>query len=58
MDFTVAVEILGEVGKEYGLNGLLETMQYMDANFDDFRQRERAAYRIVFAGMSKLFAPA
>jgi hypothetical protein len=57
MDFTVAVEILGEVGKEYGV-GLLETMQYMDANFDDFSQRERAAYRIVFAGMSKLFAPA
>ena len=57
MNFTQATEILKDLQDDHGC-GLLEVMQYMQDNLDDFSAKEVRAYRVVFNEMSKLFAPA
>lgn len=54
MQFAQALEIVNGVGREQGVS-LLETLQYMDANLFQFDQEQRAAFRVVFNEMRKLF---
>lgn len=54
MQFAQALEIVNGVGREQGVS-LLETLQYMDANLFQFDSEQRAAFRVVFNEMRKLF---
>lgn len=54
MNFEQALSIVQDVQDEFG-EGLLETLMYMQSNLDDFSDRQRAAYRVVFSNMRKLF---
>lgn len=56
MKFDEAIAILGSVQDDYG-HGLLEVLEYMRDNPDDFNEHEVRAFRVVFNEMSKLFAP-
>ena len=54
MNFTQAIEILNNVGDDFG-HSLLEVMEYMRDNLDNFDDKEVRAFRVVFREMSKLF---
>jgi hypothetical protein len=53
--FDQAIEIVRDIQDDQG-EGLLETLQYMDANLFQFDERQRAAFRVVMTEMRKLFA--
>lgn len=57
MNFEQAVQVVKQYQQDWGLPGLLEAMEQMQASFDDLWDQERRAYRVVFREMSKLFAP-
>lgn len=57
MNFTQAMEIINVIKEDQG-EGLLETLQYMDGNLDQFESHERAAFRLVMREFGKLLAPA
>lgn len=52
--FNQALDIIEEIQQEFD-QGLLETLIYMQSNLEDFSDREREAYRVVFRNMRKLF---
>lgn len=52
--FEQAIEIVRDIQDEMG-EGLLETLMYMQSNLDQFSDRQRMAYRVVFTNMRKLF---
>ncbi len=54
MNFTQALEIVQDVCDDMN-QPLLETLQYMHCNLADYDERDRAAYRVVFTEMRKLF---
>jgi len=54
MQFAQALEIVNNIGEQQGVS-LLETLQYMDANLFQFDSEQRAAFRVVFNEMRKLF---
>ena len=56
MDQTTALDIIREIQEEMG-EGLLETMEYMSDNLDQFTARQQVAFRVAFAGFRKLFEP-
>ena len=58
MDFTTAAEIVNNYKESQGLPGLLEALEEMRDNIDDLTGQEQVAFRVVFNGMAKLFAPA
>ena len=58
MNFEQAIEIVQQYQQDWGLPGLLETLEQMQDSFNDLYERERCAYRVVFREMGKLFAPA
>ena len=49
-----AIEILNNIGNNFG-NDILEVLNYMKDNIDDFDAIEKRAFRVVFCEMSKLF---
>lgn len=55
MNFTQAIEILNDVGDDFG-HGLLDVLTYMQDHLDDFTLEQVRAFRVVFREMSKLFA--
>ena len=57
MNFTQAMVIISVVKESFG-EGLLETLQYMQDNLDDFESHERAAFRVVMKEFGKLLTPA
>ena len=57
MNFTQAMVIISVVKESFG-EGLLETLQYMQDNLDDFESHERAAFRVVMKEFSQLLTPA
>lgn len=57
MDIKQALEIIEDVKDSFG-EGLLETLEYMSDNLDDFSDREVVAYRVVMRDFRKLFATA
>ena len=58
MNFTQAIEVVNEVKTEYRFPGLLETLEYMQENREEFNATQRMAFGVVFREMGKLFAPA
>jgi hypothetical protein len=54
MDKITACSVIQEIQAEMG-EGLLETLQYMKDNFDQFEQRQQVAFYMVFGEMRKLF---
>ena len=58
MNFEQAIEIVQDYQQDWALSGLLETLEQMQDNIDELTDRQVRAYRVVFAGMAKLFAPA
>ena len=50
-----AMDRIAEIAVDNG-EGMLETLQYMNDNLDQFSDQDRLAFRIVFAGFQKLFA--
>ena len=57
MNFTQAMVIISVV-KESSGDGLLETLQYMQDNLDDFSDNEKQAFRVVMRDFRKLLTPA
>ena len=57
MNFTQAMVIISVV-KESSGDGLLETLQYMQDNLDEFAPVERRAFRVVMNDFHKLLTPA
>ena len=57
MNFTQAMVIISVI-KESSGDGLLETLQYMQDNLDEFESHERAAFRVVMKEFSQLLTPA
>lgn len=55
MDITRALEIITELSQDQRLN-ILETLQYMQENFDDLYYSEQRAYRIAMRDFAKLVA--
>ena len=49
-----AIDILQNIGTDFG-NDVLEVLQYMKDNIEDFNAIEKRAFRVVFCEMSKLF---
>ena len=58
MNFEQAIEIVQQYRQDWGLPGLLETLEQMQDSQDDLTDKELRAYRVVFREMGKLFAPA
>ncbi len=54
MNFTQALEIVQDVCDDMN-QPLLETLMYMQSNLADYDDRDRAAFRVVFNEMRKLF---
>lgn len=54
MNFTQALEIVQDVCDDMN-QPLLETLMYMQCNLADYDDRDRAAFRVVFNEMRKLF---
>ncbi len=54
MNFTQALEIVRDICDDMN-QSLLETLQDMQCNLADYDESERAAYRVVFTEMRKLF---
>ena len=57
MNFTQAMVIIGEIKENFG-EGLLETLQYMQDNLDDFSDNEQRAFRVAMNDFRKLLTPA
>ncbi len=57
MTFTEAMVYISR-RKEVDGTGLLETLQYMQDNLDEFESHERAAFRVVMKEFSQLLTPA
>ena len=57
MNFTQAMVIICAIKETFG-EGLLETLQYMQDNLDEFESHERAAFRVVMKEFSQLLTPA
>jgi len=55
MNFDQAISDLNNIQDDFG-TGLLEVLEYMRDNLDDFSENEVRAFRVVFREMSKLFA--
>ena len=57
MNFTQAMVIISEIKESFG-EGLLETLQYMQDNLDDFSDEQVRAFRVVMNDFRKLLTPA
>ena len=57
MNFTEAMITISEIKENFG-EGLLETLQYMQDNLEDFSESEQRAFRVVMADFRKLLTPA
>jgi hypothetical protein len=57
MTFTEAMVYISQ-RKEADGSGLLETLQYMQDNLDEFEPVERQAFRVVMNDFRKLLTPA
>ena len=57
MNFTEAMVIISEIKENFG-EGLLETLQYMQDNLDDFNETEARAFRVVMRDFRALLTPA
>lgn len=57
MTFTEAMVYISRL-KEADGSGLLETLQYMQDNLDDFEPVEQRAFRVVMNDFRKLLTPA
>ena len=57
MNFTQAMVVICDIKETFG-EGLLETLQYMQDNLDDFSDNEKQAFRVAMHDFRKLFAPA
>ena len=57
MNFTQAMVIISDIKESFG-EGLLETLQYMQDNLDDFSDNEKQAFRVVMRDFRKLLTPA
>lgn len=56
MNFTQAMVIISEIKESFG-EGLLETLQYMQDNLDDFSDEQVRAFRVVMCDFRKLLTP-
>jgi hypothetical protein len=57
MTFTQAMVVICAIKETFG-EGLLETLQYMQDNLDDFSDNEKQAFRVVMRDFRKLLATA
>jgi hypothetical protein len=57
MNFTQAMVVISEIKENFG-EGLLETLQYMQDNLDDFSDNEQRAFRVVMNDFRALLTPA
>ena len=57
MNFTQAMVTISAIKETFG-EGLLETLQYMQDNLDDFSDNEKQAFRVVMRDFRKLLTPA
>ena len=57
MNFTQAMVIISEIKESFG-EGLLETLQYMQDNLDDFDDNQIHAFRVVMRDFRALLTPA
>jgi glutamate synthase domain-containing protein 3 len=57
MNFTQAMVVISEIKENFG-EGLLETLQYMQDNLDDFSDNEQRAFRTVMRDFRALLTPA
>jgi len=57
MTFTEAMVHISEI-KERSGDGLLETLQYMQDNLDEFTNIEQRAFRVVMNDFRKMLTPA
>ena len=57
MNFTQAMVIICAIKETFG-DPLLETLQYMQDNLDDFSDNEKQAFRVVLRDFRKLLTPA
>jgi len=57
MTFTEAMVTISDIKESFG-EGLLETLQYMQDNLEDFNESEVRAFRVVMADFRKLLTPA
>ncbi len=56
MNFTQAMVIISDIKESFG-EGLLETLQYMQDNLDDFSDEQVRAFRVVMRDFRKLLTP-
>lgn len=57
MNFTQAMVIISDIKESFG-EGLLETLQYMQDNLDDFSDEQVRAFRVVMRDFRALLTPA
>lgn len=57
MNFTQAMVVISDLREDMG-EGLLETLQYMQDNLDDFSDEQVRAFRVVMCDFRKLLTPA
>lgn len=57
MNFTQAMVIISDIKESFG-EGLLETLQYMQDNLDDFDDNQIRAFRVVMRDFRALLTPA
>jgi hypothetical protein len=57
MNFKQAMVVICDIKETFG-EGLLETLQYMQDNFEDFSDNEKQAFRLVMLEFRKLLTPA
>ena len=57
MNFTQAMVVISDLREDMG-EGLLETLQYMQDNLDDFSDEQVRAFRVVMNDFRKLLTPA
>jgi len=57
MNFTEAMVVISEIKENFG-EGLLETLQYMQDNLEDFSDNEQRAFRVVMRDFRALLTPA
>ena len=56
MNFTQAMVIISDIQESFG-EGLVETLQYMQDNLDDFSDEQVRAFRVVMNDFRKLLTP-
>ena len=56
MNFTQAMVVISDLREDMG-EGLLETLQYMQDNLDDFSDEQVRAFRVVMNDFRKLLTP-